>query len=57
MHRQVTDLQLAYPVERSESFLLEAGEVVVVEAQDFEAAQRWQDIILKICWRKESIFW
>jgi hypothetical protein len=40
MHRQVGDLQLAYPVERSESLLLEAGEVVVVKAQDFEAAQR-----------------
>jgi hypothetical protein len=40
MRRQVADLQLTYPVERPESFLLEAGEVVVVEAQDLEAAQR-----------------
>ncbi len=56
MRRQVVDLQLAYPVERSESVLLEAGEVVVVEAQNFQAAQRWQAIILKIFWHDKSIF-
>ncbi len=48
MRRQVGDLQLTYPVERSESFLLEAGEVVIVEAQDFEASQCCQDISMKI---------
>ncbi len=57
MRRQLGDLQLTYPVERPKSFLLEAGEVVVVEAQDFQAAKGWQDISMKIYWRKISIFW